>query len=156
MKRLKVGDKVRVTRDSHTSGTKTGMIGTIVNDDGSNLYPFDIKVKGIRYGIMGSGELKLISKSKSKGTTMKNKKPEFGVGDIVYNNYNSQKSKVLAVAWDAEDEMYKYTLQCLDDSGSLHLIYEESISEIEVIKVTVAELKAYYEENENVEVVIKK
>lgn len=118
-----------------------------------------VKHKNGRTDVVWRSNLKIIKGKKfmqNNKTKTTKKKAEWKIGDVVYNDHNSQKSKVLAVTWDAEDEMYKYTLQCLDDSGSVHLIYEESISEIEVVKMTVAELKEYYEENENCEVTIKK
>lgn len=112
-----------------------------------------------RFGInFKKSDFQLISNK----TNMKNNKKTlkskavWKVGDVVYNDYNSQKSTVLAVEFDKESESFKYLLRCQEDEGSLHLIYESSISEIEVEEKTVAQLKAYYEENESVEVKIVK
>lgn len=92
-------------------------------------------------------------KSMNKTKTTK-RKAKWKVGDIVINDNNGQKSKVLAVAFDNVRVKYGYMLQCQDDAGSIHSRYENGISEIEVVKMTVAKLKEYYEENKKCEVII--
>lgn len=133
-------------------------LGEIViwNDDYADSQMPYIKHKNGKRDIVYRSNLQIIKNNKMNKTKTIKQKAEWKVGDVVYNDYNSQKSKVLAVSWDSENESYKYTLQCQDDNGSIHLVTEDNVSEVEVIKMTVAELKAYYEENENCEVEIKK
>lgn len=84
------------------------------------------------------------------------KKALYKVGDIIRNDDNDQKSKVLFVVYDIENQEYVYTLQCQEDSGSIHNENEEMLSIIEKEELTIQELVEYYEENESVEVKITK
>ena len=158
--KFKVGDKVKQE--------KSGLVGKIVYLRNSSFYPFGIRTKTPnnsasseewvskfncknRNLIANSDSLKLISKK-----NMKKAKAEFEVGDKVRNDNEDQRSEILFVVYDEEAEGYNYTLKCLDDDGSVHLVHENDVSEIDTVKKTVEQLVEYYEKNENEEVIVVK
>lgn len=144
MRQFKVEQKVEVIdrRDP-----LFGKIGKIVDIDQTDTsLPYRVKFCN-DWSWEGEKDLKLV-KEKETMKTKKGKKAKYQIGQIVYNEYCSQKSEVLAVFKDKEDERIKYVLKCLDDNGSIHLIYEESIRGIETIEVSLEELIRSYKENE--------
>lgn len=161
---FKAGDTVRI--NNNCSGCNRGEIYTLHNGDVSGEHKdslwayrkkdFD-KSQG---GCSCESNWVLIKTKSNKMGNLKSKtkrgKASWKVGDRVYNNYHDQKSTVEAVVYDDEDGGYKYLVKCLDDEGSVHLLEEDSVEEIEVRKMTVAELKEYYEEAESVEVSVTK
>lgn len=129
-----------------------GKIGKVIAEKNGYV---GVRIDGRDYIISQEG-LKLTNKKMETNKRTTKPKAQFKVGEIINNDNAGQKSKILEVHYDKELEDYKYLVLCLDDSGSLHLEEEDSLSEIEIRKVTVAGLKEHYEETEEVQVEIIK
>lgn len=156
--KYKTGQKVKIIKNDYPSiwsdCARTGesyILQELHSSDFKGKILWRIRKENSDYNYFGtSNGFKLIKGKVKEIMATKNKKAktEFKIGEVVYNTYNTQKSEVLAVFRDKEDKMDKYVLRCLEDNGSIHLIYEESISKIEVIKVSLKELIESYKENE--------
>lgn len=154
---LKIGDLVQTTTDSDSfancSERRKGY-KFIIRQINGEWYREHVGVfKGVQ-----ACDLKLIKRNKKnmKKDKPNKKKAVWKVGDVVENDNQLQKSKILEVHYDPQRDHFMYLVECLDDSGSLHFEAEQDLTEIERISLTISELKEYYEEENNCEVTIKK
>jgi len=149
-KKFKVGDRVIGLKSaSKVYGTTVEGYEAVVD-----------RVKGKEITINGfeveAKHFKKISSKPNIEKVMKPKKAKFKIGDKVYNQNESQRSSVVAVHWDTENEENAYVVKCLEDDGSIHIALEEDLSVPEIVKMTLGELKEYYYEQEGSEVEIVK
>ncbi len=133
MSQFKVGDRVKIIKEC--MGNKLGEKIFLKKDIDGDLIARECSCESY---------WELISKNKKN--MGKIPKAKWKVGDVVMNESTDQKSKVLLVEFDPENDTTVYVLKCLNDSGSIHLENECDISEIEYKKMTVAELVKDYEE----------
>lgn len=144
MIKFKIGDKVVHKANQEGSSYNKDCFGTVSKIIGDDIYAEDWSDNDS--GFFEADTLKLIKRNMGNNKKTKTEKARFKIGQIVYNYNDEQKSEVLFISYDGESECYKYLVKCLEDDGSLHLLYGNYIREINKEKVTMEELIECYKE----------